>query len=103
MVCSNVSRSMKPLIQSLSLNRTTMAVNLLSNKSNKRSWPMNKDKLTLGYLGFGTGRHKPFDQVYPEGKLVTAEKIDEGIDIDGLVIWGGADISPSLYNDTVAD
>jgi anthranilate/para-aminobenzoate synthase component II len=64
---------------------------------------MSKDKLTLGYLGFGTGRHKPFDQVFPEGKLVTAEKIDEGVDIDGLVIWGGADISPSLYNDAVAD
>lgn len=59
---------------------------------------------TLGHLGMGTGHVKPFDRIYKQGVMTTAERIDKGEDkIDALVIWGGADISPSLYNDSVAD
>lgn len=58
--------------------------------------------LTLGYVGIGTGTLEPFDQRYPEGKLVSVEDIALGEGIDALVIWGGGDISPTLYNSGVA-
>lgn len=58
--------------------------------------------LTLGYVGMGTGRCQPFDQVYGKDKLVTAKAIEEGANIDALVIWGGEDISPSLYGENVS-
>jgi GMP synthase-like glutamine amidotransferase len=58
--------------------------------------------LTLGHVGRGTGEHEPFDQLYPGSLLTNSKGIHEGDDIDALVIWGGEDISPSLYNDTVA-
>jgi len=58
--------------------------------------------LTLGHVGMGTGDHEPFDQLYPKSRLVTATDIEKGADIDALVIWGGEDISPSLYGDDVA-
>lgn len=61
-----------------------------------------KKSLTLGHVGAGTGTHEPFDQLYEKSLLVTAKEIEEGADIDALVIWGGEDISPSLYGDEVA-
>jgi putative glutamine amidotransferase len=59
---------------------------------------MTKTKvLTLGHVGIGTGEHEPFDQRYPASQLVSPTEIVNGADIDALVIWGGGDISPSLY------
>jgi hypothetical protein len=55
---------------------------------------------TLGYLGYGTGHVSPFDQVFEQGQLVEPEHIDERL--DALVIWGGEDISPSIYNHAVS-
>jgi putative glutamine amidotransferase len=47
----------------------------------------------------GTGTVEPFDAIYGNGALVSVKEIDDGIDIDALVIWGGEDIHPSLYNE----
>lgn len=52
------------------------------------------NKLKLGYVPYGTGVIKPFDQVFDEAVNVLKSGYD---DIDALVIWGGGDISPSLY------
>lgn len=52
---------------------------------------------TLGHVGRGTGAVEPFDQRFSDGKLVTPEEIKNGASLSGLVIWGGEDISPSLY------
>lgn len=62
-----------------------------------------KKVLTLGHVGCGTGQCEPFDQVYGNSKLVNAKSIEEGANIDALVIWGGEDISPSLYGDNVSN
>lgn len=56
--------------------------------------------LTLGHVGMGTGTVKPFDALFNRGVQITANEIYDGA-IDCLVIWGGADISPSLYNEPV--
>ena len=58
--------------------------------------------LTLGHVGMGTGDVEPFDQRYDTGMLVNAKAIQNGCDIDALVIWGGEDISPSIYGDMVS-
>lgn len=58
--------------------------------------------LTLGHVGMGTGEVEPFDQIYTNGLQVTARDIEKGAPIDALVIWGGEDISPSLYKDKVS-
>ena len=58
--------------------------------------------LTLGYLNMGTGRHAPFNRVFPNGKSVQPDEVKKNA-IDALVIWGGADISPSLYGHAVAN
>ena len=63
---------------------------------------MSKPGLTLAHLGMGTGTHRPFDAIFPNSVLVEPEEIED-VKPDALVIWGGSDISPSLYNDTVAD
>jgi len=63
---------------------------------------MNKRGLTLGHVGRGTGTYEPFDMVYPNSAYVTPEDIYEGADIDALVIWGGEDISPSIYGHKVS-
>jgi len=60
-------------------------------------------ELTLGHLGMGTGHVAPFNRIFKKGVMTSAKEIEGGADIDALVIWGGADISPSLYNDRVAD
>lgn len=62
-----------------------------------------KKILTLGHVGAGTGRHKPFDRIFSNSKLTNSKEIDNGDDIDALVIWGGADISPSLYGHHVSN
>lgn len=61
-----------------------------------------KRNLTLGHLGCGTGKVAPFDQVFNNGVLVTPKDIEDGAPIDALVIWGGADISPSIYGHNVS-
>jgi anthranilate/para-aminobenzoate synthase component II len=58
---------------------------------------------TLAHLGYGTGTHRPFDQVYPNTVMLTPEDIGNGKHLDALVIWGGADISPTLYGESPAD
>jgi gamma-glutamyl-gamma-aminobutyrate hydrolase PuuD len=54
--------------------------------------------LTLGYAGTGTGTHAPFNQVIPNGLKCNVSDIYAG-KITHLVIWGGEDISPSLYDE----
>jgi gamma-glutamyl-gamma-aminobutyrate hydrolase PuuD len=46
----------------------------------------------------GTGKHKPFHTVYPQARCVSPENIYNGA-VDAVVIWGGADISPSIYGE----
>lgn len=58
--------------------------------------------LTLGHVGMGTGEVEPFDQIYGKGLEVTPRDIEQGAPIDALVIWGGEDISPSLYKSEVS-
>lgn len=58
--------------------------------------------MILGHLGYGTGTHRPFDQVYEKSIYLNADAISQGCDLDALVIWGGSDISPSIYGDRVA-
>jgi len=62
-----------------------------------------KTDLILAHLGMGTGRTQPFDQVYSKGEYIRPEDIRDGMELDALVVWGGEDISPSLYGDRVAD
>lgn len=63
---------------------------------------MNKKSLTLGFAQFGTGAGKPFnklfDSVFPIGVNTVHEDVAK---CDCVVIWGGADISPSIYNEPV--
>ena len=61
----------------------------------------NAKQLVLGHVARGTGRHRPFDQVYAGSMHVKPEDIKDDCPIDALVIWGGEDISPSIYGDTV--
>lgn len=51
----------------------------------------------LGYVPYGTGRVAPFDIVFPESHLIS--KVGDIYDgkVSAVVIWGGEDISPSLY------
>jgi anthranilate/para-aminobenzoate synthase component II len=58
--------------------------------------------LTLGHCGMGTGDVEPFDQRYSNSHLTNGKDIQNGCDIDALVIWGGEDISPSIYNAAVS-
>lgn len=57
---------------------------------------------TLGHVGEGTGDFEPFDQRYKDSLLVTPADIKNGAPIDALVVWGGEDISPSLYRSSVS-
>jgi GMP synthase-like glutamine amidotransferase len=57
-------------------------------------------KKVLGHVGLGTGAFEPFDQVWESSLLVKPSDILEG-KVDGLVIWGGADISPTIYGEPV--
>ena len=57
-------------------------------------------KLVLGHCNMGTGRVEPFDSIYTgKDEVVTGESIRNGAEIDALVIWGGEDISTSLYKE----
>lgn len=62
-----------------------------------------KRELTLGHVGMGTGMFEPFDQVYDRSVYLKPGDLEGGVDCDAIVIWGGGDISPSLYGDDVAD
>ena len=53
--------------------------------------------MKLGHVGMGTGTVAPFDQVYDEEVYITSLKDLD--DLDAVVIWGGADISPTLYGE----
>ncbi len=54
----------------------------------------------LGYVNYGTGRVKPFDISFPQSHLLsTVDDIYDG-KVTALVIWGGEDISPSIYGET---
>ena len=55
-------------------------------------------KTILGYAEWGPyDGIGPFKSIFDEGKrLLYADNID---DCDAIVLWGGADISPSLYNE----
>ena len=55
--------------------------------------------LTLGHVGMGTGAVEPFNQIYKAGLL--CRHLDDVNKCDALVIWGGADISPSIYHEPV--
>lgn len=55
--------------------------------------------LTLGHVNRGTGRVAPFDVIY-KGERVCRTEADFD-HIDALVIWGGADISPTIYKQPV--
>lgn len=54
------------------------------------------NQTTLGYLGYGTGSFRPFNQVFDHGKRVEPAGVK---DCSALVIWGGEDISTSFYNE----
>lgn len=63
---------------------------------------MTKKILTLGYALYGTGTGKPFNQLF--GNILAINPRDVSADVakcDCVVIWGGADISPSIYNEPV--
>lgn len=55
--------------------------------------------LRLGYpltMGTGSKRGYPFDSIFKQSQQVTGYDIRRG-DVDALIIWGGEDVSPSLY------
>lgn len=52
--------------------------------------------MKLGYLGYGTGTHRPFDQVFPSSEKITPETV---ANVDALIIWGGEDICTAFYNE----
>lgn len=62
--------------------------------------PVQRKLLTLGFVPYGTGRREPFDVIFGAEKQVTPADILAG-SVDALVIWGGEDIHPSLYNEEV--
>ena len=51
----------------------------------------------LGYVAGGTGRIRPFNQVFDSGVEVVADEVSKSL--AALVIWGGADISTGLYDE----
>lgn len=53
--------------------------------------------MKLGHVGMGTGAVAPFDQVYDEEVRIT--QLEDVAKCDAVVIWGGADISPTLYGE----
>jgi gamma-glutamyl-gamma-aminobutyrate hydrolase PuuD len=60
-----------------------------------------KTSLVLGYSPFGNGESiYPFDELFDKGVNLLLE--DSLKDIDALLLWGGADISPSLYGEIPA-
>lgn len=60
--------------------------------------------MRLGYpmtLGTGDKTSYPFDEVFDESIRVTSKEIREGA-VDALIVWGGEDVSPSLYKHRVS-
>lgn len=57
-----------------------------------------KKVLTLGYVPYGTGQVRPFDTIFESSMKVSPKMIEEG-KVDALVIWGGEDISPTIYGE----
>lgn len=65
---------------------------------------MNDKVLTLGYpstLGTGSRSGYPFNQIFSEVREVTPRDVFNKI-VDAVVIWGGGDISPSLYGKPIS-
>lgn len=60
--------------------------------------PEQQKFLTLGAVPYGTGFQKPFDSIFPHAKMVSPDDVLAG-KVDALVIWGGSDISPTIYNE----
>lgn len=61
-----------------------------------------KNKATvLGYAVGGTGHDDVFGRLFDASMMATPENILDGT-VDCLVLWGGADISPSIYNEKPA-
>lgn len=56
--------------------------------------------LVLGWVPGGTGDVEPFDDIFSVGLRI--ENREDVKVCDALVIWGGADISPSIYNEPVS-
>lgn len=61
------------------------------------SVPVKKIAKTLGYIPFGYGHPHcdPFGSLFEEVRDVVKDGLDG---IDALILWGGEDIHPSLYN-----
>ncbi len=57
-------------------------------------------ELSLGFVPYGTGVVRPFNTIFAHAVQVSPEDILSG-KVDALVIWGGADISPSIYGQPV--
>lgn len=63
---------------------------------------MIKKILTLGYALYGTGAGKPFNQLFSNVIAIDPKTITADVETcDCVVIWGGADISPSIYSEPV--
>lgn len=64
---------------------------------------MNKKLLTLGYVPYGTGHGAEcFEQVFgDELELKPFTEPERIKDCDAIIVWGGADISPTIYNEEV--
>lgn len=52
-------------------------------------------------LGTGDTTSYPFNQLFSESVRVTSKNVLQG-DVDAVVIWGGEDISPSIYGQRVS-
>lgn len=57
--------------------------------------------LVLGHPGMGTGEVEPFNQIFKGGLKCTVADIHGG-KVDAVVVWGGADISPTIYKEEAA-
>lgn len=57
-----------------------------------------RKSLTLGYSPFGSDNNHiyPFDEIFKKKKNILTEGFAE---VDCVVLWGGQDIHPSLYNE----
>lgn len=57
---------------------------------------------TLAYVPYGTGQVRPFDAIFKDSFGVQLHNLVNLKNADALIIWGGADISPSIYGEEVS-